>query len=62
MPDDEFGDLLVARSTSARDQIVVVEVGDQRIVAELLVQAVEALGLAFAQGFQGLAVDRALGC
>ena len=28
VPDDEFGDLLVARSTSARDQIVVVEVGD----------------------------------
>ena len=62
VPDDEFGDLLVARSASARDQVVVVEVGDQRIVAELLVQAVEALGLTFAQGFQGLVVDRALGC
>ena len=58
--DDELGNLLVVRPASTCDQVVVVEVGNQRIVAELLVQLAEALGLAFAQGFQGLAVDRAL--
>ena len=58
--DDEIRDLLVVRSTTAHDQVAVVEVGDQRIVAELLAQAVETFGLAFLQGFQGLAVDRAL--
>ena len=61
VPGDEFSDLLVVRSAAARDQVAVIEVGGQGVVAELLVQAVEALGLAFAQGFQGLAVDRALG-
>ena len=58
--DDEFRDLLVVRPAAAHNQVAVVEIGDQRIVAELLAQAVEALGLTFLQGFQGLAVDRAL--
>ena len=60
--DDEFRDLLVMRPAAAHNQVAVVEVGDQRVVAELLAQAVEAFGLAFLQGFQGLAVDPALGC
>lgn len=62
VPDDEFRDLLVVRSAAAYNQVAVVEVGGQRVVTELLAQAVKAFGLAFLQGFQGLAVDRALGC
>ena len=58
--DDEFRNLLVMRPAAAHNQVAVVEIGDQRVVAELLAQAVEALGLTFLQGFQGLTVDRAL--